>query len=235
MAIPASPQAQLDGIQVYRAPALVDDKAVGGSFEGLREERVVFSIEEGGSHTILGHRIHWFNLNTQTVETVDLPSRTLYLPGTAKSKPAIASEPIVETANRWAWGLAVLGVALGYLLIRWIRRTTGYRIVSDHLEAWRSHRRAKKAFMRAAAQQDSRRCLTLLYQRMSEYPEWQLSAACAADSQLRVISAALMAHAYSDGPPPRATEIQRLWDVCTTPRERQDKKNTLLLNPGPSP
>jgi len=88
--------------------------------------------------------------------------------------------------------------------------------------------------MRAAAQQDSRRCLALLYKRMSEHPEWQLSTACATDPQLRAVSAALMAHAYSDGQPPEASELQRLWEVCTKPKERRDNLNALRLNPGPS-
>ena len=234
MAIPASPQTELNGIQIYHAPVLVDDKAVGASFEGIREERVVFTIEAGGSHTIPGHRIHWFNINTQSVETIDLPERTLDLPGTSTANTAAASEPRSETRNPLIWGLTVLGIALGYWLIRWIRRTTAYKLVRDRLETWRSHRSAKKAFMRAAAQQDSHRCLALLYERLSEYPEWQLSAACATDPQLRAISAALMAHAYSDGPPPEAGELQRLWELSTKPKVRRDHLHQLRLNPGPS-
>ena len=87
--------------------------------------------------------------------------------------------------------------------------------------------------MRAAAQQDSRRCLALLYERMSEHSEWQLSTACETDPRLRAVSAALMANAYNNGQPPEGTEIQRLWEACTKPKERRDDQNTLRLNPGP--
>lgn len=238
MAIPASPPVELDAVQVYQAPALVDDKAVGGSFEGVREERMVFTIKAGGTHTIPGLRLHWFNLKTQAVETIDLPGRTLDLPGTAKPNAAAASEPRDNTGNPLVWGLAVvLGVAFSSLLIRWFRRirqATWYRTLCDHLATWRSHRRARKAFMRAAAQQDSRRCLMLLYRRMSDHPQWQLSTACAADPQLRTISAALTAHAYSDGQPPEVSELQRLWEICTTPKKQREKQSGLRLNPGPS-
>jgi len=234
MAIPASPQVELDGVQVYRAPALVDDKAVGGSFEGIREERVVFTVEAGGSHTIPGHRVHWFNLNTQTVETIDLPGRTLDLPGAATESAVKASERKERTGSLLPWGLAVLGVALGYFLVWWIRQTAAWRTMRDHLKFWQGQRHTRKAFMRAAAEQDSRRCLALLYERMSEHPDWQLSTACATDPQLSAVSASLMAHAYSDGQPPEATEIQRLWEVCKKPRIQRDNANELRLNPGPS-
>lgn len=237
MAIPESPQVELDGVQVYHAPALVDDKAVGGSLQGLREERVVFTIKTGGTHMIPGLRLHWFNIKTQAVEIIDLPGRTLDLPGTVKPNSAKVSDPKDDTGNPLIWALLVLGVVLSYLLVRWIRRfrrTTWYRTVCEHLDTWQAHRRTRKDFMRAAAQQDSRRCLALLYKRMSDYPEWQLSTACATDPQLRDVSASLMAHAYSDGKPPETSELQRLWEVCTTPEKQRYKQNELRLNPGPS-
>lgn len=238
MAIPESPPVELDGVQVYHAPSLVDDKAVGGSFEGVREERVVFTVKAGGTHTIPGRRLHWFNVQTQTVEMIDLPGRTLDLPEVPKSNPAITSEPKDETVNLLGWGvMVVLGVAFSYLLFRWslwTRRTAWYCAVSSHFAKHREHRHARKAFMRAATQQDCRRCLALLYKRMSEYPEWQLSTACATDPQMRNVSAALMAHAYSDGPLPGVNDLQRLWEACITPEEQHDAHTGLRLNPGPS-
>lgn len=234
MAIPASPPIELNGVQVYQAPALVDDKPVGGSLEGIREERVVFTLKAGGTHTIPDYRIHWFNLKTQAVEQIDFPGRTFVVPGAQAPDDAAAPEPEGETRNLVYWGLAVLGAALTYLLLRWLLGTTGYRSLRNHLDVWRGHRRDKAAFMSAAAQQDSRRCLALLYKRMSEHAEWQLSTACAADQQLSATSAALMAHAYGDGPPPEATELKRLWAACTTPKKQQIKRKELLLNAGPS-
>jgi hypothetical protein len=234
MAIPASPQIEIDGVQVYHAPALVDDKAVGGSLEGVREERVVFTVKAGGTHTIPGHRIHWFNMKTKTVEQIDLPGRSLDVSGTATPDAATVSEPRDDTGNSLVWALAVLSVMLSYFLLRWLRRCTWFHTMRDHLEVWRCDRRTKTDFMHAAAQQDSRRCLALLYTRMSEHAEWQLSTVCATDPQLSAVSAALMAHAYSDGQPPEASELQRLWKVCTEPKKQRDNQNELRLNPGPS-
>jgi hypothetical protein len=234
MAIPASPQIKLDGVQVYNAPELVDDKTVGGSLEGVREESVVFTVKAGGTYSIPGHQINWFNLNTRTVEQIDFPGRTLDVSGPATSDAAAAPEPSYDMENLLYLGLAVLGVALSYLLLRWLHRTTWYHSIRDHLSIWRGRRRTKTAFMRAAAQQDSRCCLALLYKRMAEHGEWQLSTACAADPQLSGVSAALMAHAYGEGQPPEASELQRLWEVCTAPKKQRDKLNELRLNPGPS-
>lgn len=234
MAIPASPSIELNGISIYEAPALVDDKAVGGSLEGVREERVVFTVQGGGTHTIPGHRIHWFNLNSRTVEHIDFPERTLEVPGPPAAANSISPEPRTITAILLVGGLVALGAALGVFLFRRLRRRTWPRDLRDRLETWRDRGRLKAAFMRAAEQQDSRRCLTLLYQRMSEHGEWQLSTACASDQRLSAVSAALMAHAYGGGQPPEVSELQRLWNACTTAKKQRENLNELRLNPGPS-
>ena len=234
MAIPESPRIELKGVDIYHAPPLMDDPEVGGLLEGVREERVVFTFKGGGTHSIPGHRIHWFNLSTNAVEQIDLPGRVLEVSGVPASSEAAAPEPGPNTENLLYWGLSVLGVALSYLLIRWIGRSSWFRHARDRLEASRRHRRGRTEFMRAAAKQDSRCCLELLYQRMSEHSEWQLSSACANDLQLSAVSAALMAHAYGGGQPPEVSEIHRLWEACATPKKKRESLNALQLNPGPS-
>ncbi len=234
MAIPTSPAIELDGVQAYHAPPRVRDKSVRGSLEGTREERVVFTLETGGTHTIPGDRIVWFNLETGAVEQIDLPGRTLDVAGAATPRTTATSEPGGEKGNPWSWGLAVLSAALGLSLVRRLLRTTAVHSLRNHLAVWRGHRRTRADFLRAAGQQDSRRCLALLYQRMAEHDEWQLSTACAADPQLRAICAALMAHAYGEGEPPTTSDLQRLWQVCPTPNQRRVRRSALRLNPGPS-
>lgn len=235
MAIPASSAIKIDGVQVYSAPEMVKDKTVGNSLEGIREERVVFTFKVGGSHTIPQESIYWFNLKNKRLEQIDFSGRTLDVSGGGKADvTAAAKVPEDGMAKLLYWGLAILGAALIYVLLRWFQRTTWYHYVREHLEIWREHRRAKTAFMRAAEQQNSRRCLALLYKRMSEHAEWQLSTACATDQQLSGVAAALMAHAYGDGQPPKASELQHLWEVCTTPKKQRDNLKKLRLNPGPS-
>ena len=196
MAIPASSPIKLDGIDVYHAPPLVDDEEVGGSLQGIREERVVFTFKGGGTHTIPDQRVHWFNLETDAVETIDFPGRVFEVSGAPVSAAGPEPEPSGDAVGLWYGGLAVLVVALGYGLLRWIGRPTWFRHVRDRFEAWRRQRRAHADFMHAAEQQDSHRCLELLYQQMSRHSEWQLSTACANDPQLTVASAALMAPCF---------------------------------------
>lgn len=234
MAIPASSPIELDGVDVYHAPPLVDDEEVGGSLQGVREERVVFTFKGGGAHTIPKQSINWFNLKTKAVEKIDFPERVLEVSGAPATEAAPDPEPRGDAKGLWYGLLAALVVALGYLLIRWIGRPTWFRHVRDRFEALRRHRGARADFMRAAEQQDSRRCLALLYQQMSEHAEWQLSTASANDPQLSAVSDALMAHAYGDGQPPEASEVQRLWELCKVPQEKQESPNALQLNPGPS-
>ena len=234
MAIPASPRIELDGVDLYHAPPKVDDQEVGGLLEGVREERVVFTFKGGGSFPIPDDRMHWFSVKTGAVETIDLPGRLLEVSGTLAPVAAVELETEGDPKNLLPWLLAGVGIALGYLLFRWMGRPSWFRHVRDRFQASRRHRGARTAFMRAAAQQDSRRCLALLYKRMSEHAEWQLSTACANDPQLSAASDALMAHAFGDGQPPEVSELQRLWEGATTPKKQRESLNALQLNPGPS-
>jgi len=234
MAIPASPRIELKGVDLYHAPPKVDDQEVGGVLEGVREERVVFTFKGGGSFPIPDDRMHWFSVKTGAVETIDLPGRSLEVSGpaaaVAKTEPKAEGEPV----KLWPWLLAALGVGLGWLLFRWLRRASWLHRLRDRFTLWKSHRRTRAAFMHAAAQQDSRGCLDLLYQRMAEHSEWQLSAACEGDPKLSAIAAALMAHAYDDGPPPEASDVQRLWELSKAPKKQRESLNALQLNPAPS-
>jgi len=159
MVIPASPDVKLDGIHVYNAPALVEDKAVGGSFEGVREERVVFTIKSGGERTLPGHQIHWFNPTSQKIEKIEFPSRRIDVPGGAPSASSTTAESSDETKNFAIWALAVLGVVFGFWLLRWIGRRTWFKTFCKQFNIWKAHQRTKKDFMKAASQQDSRQCL----------------------------------------------------------------------------
>ena len=234
MAIPASPRIDLKGVDIYHAPPSVDDQEVGGLLEGVREERVVFTFKGGGSFAIPDDRIHWFKVGAGVVEPIDLPGRSLEVSGPAA--PAAKNEPKAEgdPVKLWPWLLAGVGIGLAYLLFRWIRRATWPRRLRERLALLGSHRRMKAAFKDAATRQDSRGCLDILYQRMSEHAEWQLSAACGHDPRLRATSEALMAHAYGDGPAPEVKDVLRLWELGSVPRRRPAETRGLSLNPGPS-
>jgi hypothetical protein len=235
MVIPASPQAELEGVQVYRAPPMVDDRAVGGSFQGVREERVVYTFKAGGAFTIPNYRIHWFNLDTGSVEQIDLPGRTLSVAGDPLPTESVTPEAPGVTGRFLNLGLVLLGIVAVIVLLRWMLRTTLYASVRAHLQAWRTNRLAKKSFMQAAAQQDSHRCLALLYEQLSARAQWQLSAACAGEQKLSVVSAALMAHAYGDGQAPEVSELRRLWEACSVQKtNRTNSLGQLRLNPAAS-
>ncbi|NWK57041.1 BatD family protein [Verrucomicrobiaceae bacterium N1E253] len=238
MAIPASPRIELDGVQVYQAPPLVDDKEVGGKLQGIREERVVFTFKGGGAFTIPEEQIHWLNLKTKTVDKIDLPGRDFEVSGPPVSSSATqtTSESKGDSKGTFYTMLSVAAAVviwLGYLLFRRMRWSIRFSPMRDRLESLRRQRRARAAFMHAAEQQDSQRCLELLYQQMSEHAEWQLSTAFANDPQKQATSDALMAHAFGGGQPPEVSEVQGLWVLSKGQKLKQESANTLQLNPGP--
>lgn len=236
MAIPASPRIELDGVQVYHAPPLVDDKEVGGKLQGVREERVVYTFKGGGAFTIPEEHTHWLNLKTKAVEKIDFPGRSFEVSGPAASNAKLSDSSESKEGGK---GVLYAGLAgglfgLGYLLYRWMKKSTKL----DQLRAWvgslQRHHRSRRAFMQAAEQQDSKRCLELLYQHMSEHDEWQLSTACENDPQKRAASDVLMAHAFGGGQPPVVGDVKGLWELGKPPKSTREHASALRLNHGPS-
>ena len=229
MAIPSSPKIDLEGLQMYYAPANVNDKLVGSSLQGIREERVVFTVKAGGTYTIPAHHIDWFNLKTKAVERINFSPRTIEVSGPPVAKTTPKSDS--NDKNILPWILAILGVVFSYLLLRWLSQTTAYHKLLTFIDHRKQKRRAKTAFMQAAMKRDSRQCIELLYQHMSEQAEWQISTAFSTDPQLNAVANALMAHAYGNEPAPKVSEVQRLWEFCRDLQGEQKNQNPLQLNP----
>ncbi|WP_083912918.1 BatD family protein [Rubritalea marina] len=232
MAIPESARIDFDGIYVYQAPALVDDQEVGGALQGTREERVVFTFKGGGSFTIPEEQIHWFNLQSQSVERIDFAERILQVSGPPVSADRSADAAPRNAATWWYAGLAALLMVSAYLLARRTHGSLRIAQVRESLQAARRKRQDRAAFMQAAEAQNSHRCLELLYQQMAELSSWELRAACQHDPRMLAASEALMAHAFGSGKVPEPSEVKFLWQLSKAPKTQQRESNKLELNPG---
>jgi hypothetical protein len=226
MAIPASSEQSLTGMKMYIAPELVNDKSVGGALDGVREERVVFTVKSGGSLTIPDENFYWFDLNTQVVKIIEMPGRILKVSGTQSFKDWFPQD--LDSLN---WLFAIVGVILSVFLLRQVLLSTGYNSLNLYAQKWREQRRNGEEFKQAVLKQDSHKCISLLYKRMSVHSEWQLNHAFAKDSEFLPIIDALMAHAYGNGSPPDPNSLYSLWKMSIKTAKQTASTNKLRLNP----
>lgn len=234
MAIPESTSIEIEGVNVYRAPSLVDDQEVGGVLQGIREERDVFTFKGGGTFTIQEERIHWFNLQTQALDSIDFAERILKVSGPEIStdRSAIESPAAGSAVVWWYIGLTAFLVILAYLVIRRVNHSAGLASIRGTFQAACRKRQDRAKFMRAAKEQDSHRCLELLYQQMADLPEWQLSAACKGDPRMLDAAEALMAHAFGNGDVPKVGMLKCLWELSDKAKVPRRESHKLQLNPG---
>ena len=232
MSIPDSPEIKLDGLQVYQAPAKVNDKTVRGSIQGIREEKTVITFNTAGSFTIPDDQLFWLDLDTNSVETIELPGREFEVSGLSLGSQ-ISLKPSFKE-NKWLFlytGIGILALALSFFVIRKLIQLPSFISIRNRLDLAKQKRQLKAGYMRAASEQNTQQCLNLLYERMSDYSQWQLEMACAHDQELSRVSAALLAHAYGVGKAPEVNELKMLWKVTDVTKNNMDCEVSLQLNP----
>jgi hypothetical protein len=79
MAFPPLPVTDLDGMAAYPKPPVVQDHSERGTFTGTRIDSVTYVCEQPGTVTVAALAFPWWNVRTQTLETVTLPAVTLHV------------------------------------------------------------------------------------------------------------------------------------------------------------
>jgi len=125
MVFPPFPAGRIDGLGIYTKQQLLDDTD-NGSLRGERREVITYVCQKPGEFEIPALRFIWFDLDTQQLQTQDLPEQTLKV----VANPALAtasgaeSAPVSPPAPSIPWwkltGLAV--AALLILLAVWSTR-----------------------------------------------------------------------------------------------------------------
>jgi hypothetical protein len=100
------------GLSVYLdEPVLLDEAGV-----AVREETVTLVFDRGGSYTIPGLQLRWWNLRTSALETTSLDPLTLQVTGASGTDPGVADRDW-SALIRWLLGSLVL-LALAFVLLR---------------------------------------------------------------------------------------------------------------------
>lgn len=119
----------IDGIGIYPKDPEVHDHAERGSLTGERKDVVTYALQRAGTFTIPAVRFTWWDLDSKSTRTVDLPARTL----TVAPNPAMpALQPSTQTATpprtmsrKTEVVIAFLFVTLAVFSIPRVRRVLG--------------------------------------------------------------------------------------------------------------
>ena len=137
------PPAATGGIAIYPKEPVVTESEDRGVLSGERVEHVVYVGEAGGRYTSPPISLRWFNLNTNEVETADLPGFDIVVQG--KPPPPLSEFDWRSLASWIAGGFLVIAL-IGALLRR----------LWPFINAWRTRRReaylGSEAFAFAEAQ-----------------------------------------------------------------------------------
>ena len=131
--------ADLPGVGIYPAGPEVADSADRGSLSGRRTEAVTYVFERAGTVRIPEIRLTWWNVASETLETITLPGREIEIaPGPVGTGGATGvSASGFSGRNLWLAGAILLIPAV--LLLRYGRQ------LAQRWGAWRRRRQESEA------------------------------------------------------------------------------------------
>lgn len=83
----------IDGVAVYHKPAVIDDTVNRGEYLAERTETVSYVVEQAGDYRLPALTYYWWDLNSQSMQTAEIPERML-------SSSNIVTSDAVERAER---------------------------------------------------------------------------------------------------------------------------------------
>ncbi|QIF05324.1 BatD family protein [Roseimicrobium sp. ORNL1] len=129
MMFPPFHAAPIDGIGIYPKEPEVQDHSERGSLTGERKDVVTYALQRAGTFTIPAVRFTWWDLDSKSARTVDLPARTLTVapnPAMPALQPSTATAPQAKSISRKAeLVIASLFAALVVFSIPRVRRAVG--------------------------------------------------------------------------------------------------------------
>ncbi len=147
---PLSAALEADGLRAYPDEPLVTETEERGVLSGERTERVTYVAEAGGRFAVPPIRLHWFNLVTGEVETVELDGFEILSRG-----PVGDASPTIDLR---AMATAVVAGAIALLLVALVMRRLWPRIAARAARRRAAHHASEAfAFRRAIRALKARR------------------------------------------------------------------------------
>ncbi len=223
------------GLSFYDAPARVEDRSNRGRLSGIREEKLVVTLEQAGDYLLPGRRIYWFNTRSGTVEEIELPPYEFtVLDRQPPQSTAAAPESRLDSA--------LLPILFGFsaLVLVWTFRRLPAALL-DRISSALEPGRRRSAYRRALRGGDARAALQELEEQRRCRSQFKtLTQAVDGDENAATALRALLFLAYGDHgaasdtdelPDPDGAEA--LWRALSRPgaTEGRPKADPALLNP----
>ncbi len=124
MAFSPFPSGKIDGLGLYPKPPLILDRSERGETHGERRDVIVYVCQRPGAFLIPAVRMTWWDLDSSTLRTIDLPARKLEVAPNpamiALSSPLAADRPQRNAAFFGGLFAALFAHALAFAA--WITR-----------------------------------------------------------------------------------------------------------------
>ena len=165
----------IEGIAVYRKPPQLTDKVNRGDYIAERTEVITYVFEKAGEYLLPKQIYHWWNLETRSLEAIELEEHALKISGTANATdPAQQTSTLVEQ-NRLAelmplfkiTGVVLLVVIAAWFAVRKFAKRSG--TVSSAKQEPLSEAAVRKQFEKACAANDYEKAIGIFYRWLDNF------------------------------------------------------------------
>lgn len=117
MMLPEVEIENIEGIAVYRKPPQLTDKVNRGDYIAERTEVITYVFEKAGEYLLPKQIYYWWNLETQSLEAIELEAQPLKISGMGNAKDPAQQTSTLAERNRFAELTPLFKIAGVVLLI----------------------------------------------------------------------------------------------------------------------
>jgi len=170
------PKVSLDtvqGISVYAKPPQLNDKVNRGDYFAERIETITYIFERKGDYQLPKQVFYWWNLDSQSFETIELEERTLSISGSSMNvfegdlPNTINTDELISLITKV---IIILMILLGLWLVIKKHRVQAEQFTTIKPEQ-PSEAELRKEFNQACSQNDMESAIRLLYQWLDFYAD----------------------------------------------------------------
>ena len=175
MMLPQLAPDDIPGIAAYNKPARISDKVNRGDYQAERAEVISYVFEEPGEYLLPAQTFYWWNLESQSVEIIELEQRVLIVGGVTgvnksddqpiKVRPVNRIQDLMPLFKKLAVGVCL--ALLVWLLVSRLRKRN--RRTFDPSDNGLSEGALLRKFNQACRENQPEKALGALYQWLDSY------------------------------------------------------------------
>ena len=175
MMLPEIEVESVEGVAVYRKPPQLTDKVNRGEYIAERTEVITYVFEKAGEYELPKQVYYWWNLETQSLETIELSEHTLKIVAMGNGVNSMQQITPSNDRNRLVELIPVFklaGVILLLVLAFWFavrRYVKGRRTDSSAEQAPLSEADLRKQFEKACAADDYEKAIGIFYRWLDNF------------------------------------------------------------------